>query len=411
MQLKNKFNHSILLSKKKYRYPLLRNGLDKSDLEKGIQVIQSGHITMNKHTEIFEKKFAKKLKTKYAVMVNSGSSANLIATFASCNPMRKNKFKKGDHAIIQSLCWSTSLWPLVQAGLKVKFVDVNPLSLNVNVEDMISNVTLKTKVIVIINVLGLSCDILRLKNFCRKKKIILIEDNCESLGAKYNEKYLGTYGDFGTFSFFYSHPITSGEGGMIVCNDKEDYDILRSLRSHGWSRNKKTSKKYPNLDPRYIFVNSGFNVRPLDIQAAIALNQFKKLDKFKKTRIENRKKIIDSLKKDLRWKNQFHFIEVPLKMKPSYMVFPIILNPKFKSKKKQFINEIEKRGLQTRPVISGSFVNQPATSLYKLNPKKIRFKGAEKIEKLGFVIGLHTTKISNIEINFIKDCLFLIDKT
>ena len=93
------------------------------------------------------------------------------------------------------------------------------------------------------------------------------------------------------------------------------------------------------------------------------------------------------------------------------MVFPIILNPKFKNKRKQFINEIEKRGLQTRPIVSGSFVNQPATSLYKLNPKKIRFKGAEKVEKLGFVIGLHTTKISNIEINFIKDCLFLIDKT
>ena len=411
MQLKNKFNHSILLSRKKYRYPLLRNGLDKFDLKKGIQVIQSGHITMNKHTEIFEKKFAKKLKTKYAVMVNSGSSANLLATFASCNPLRKNRFKKGDHAIIQSLCWSTSLWPLVQAGLKVKFVDVNPLSLNVNVEDIISKVTQKTKVIMIINVLGLSCDILRLKNFCRKKKIILIEDNCESLGAKYNKKYLGTYGDFGTFSFFYSHPITSGEGGMIVCNDKEDYNILKSLRSHGWSRDKKTSKKYSNLDPRYIFVNSGFNVRPLDIQAAIALNQFKKLDKFKKIRIENRKKIINSLKKDSKWKNQFHFIDVPLKMKPSYMVFPIILNSKFKNKRKQFINEIEKRGLQTRPVISGSFVNQPVTGLYKLNPKKIRFKGAEKIEKLGFVIGLHTTKISNNEINFIKDCLFLIDKT
>ena len=123
MQLKNKFNHSILLSKKKYRYPLLRNGLDKSDLKQGTKVIQSGHITMDKHTEIFEKKFAKKLKTKYAVMVNSGSSANLLATFASCNPLRKNRFKKGDHAIIQSLCWSTSLWPLVQAGIKVKFVD------------------------------------------------------------------------------------------------------------------------------------------------------------------------------------------------------------------------------------------------------------------------------------------------
>ena len=125
---------------------------------------------MNKYTSIFEKKFAKKLKAKYALMVNSGSSANLLATFASCNPWRKNRFKKGDQAIIQSLCWSTSLWPLVQAGLKIKFVDVNPKTLNVDVDEVISKVNSKTKVIVIINVLGISSNLLKLKKFCEKER-------------------------------------------------------------------------------------------------------------------------------------------------------------------------------------------------------------------------------------------------
>ena len=204
MKKVDNYNPDLLLNKKKYFYPLLENALDKSDLNEGKKVISSGFITMSKHTSIFEKKFAKKIKTKYALMVNSGSSANLLATFASCNPWRKNRFKRGDHAIIQSLCWSTSLWPLVQAGLKIKFVDVDPMTLNVNIDEIISKVNSKTKLIMIINVLGLSSDLFKLKKFCKKKKIILIEDNCESLGAKYKNKNLGTFGDFGTFSFLFT---------------------------------------------------------------------------------------------------------------------------------------------------------------------------------------------------------------
>ena len=411
MKKVDNYNPDLLLNKKKYFYPLLENALDKSDLNEGKKVISSGFITMSKHTSIFEKKFAKKIKTKYALMVNSGSSANLLATFASCNPWRKNRFKRGDHAIIQSLCWSTSLWPLVQAGLKIKFVDVDPMTLNVNIDEIISKVNSKTKLIMIINVLGLSSDLFKLKKFCKKKKIILIEDNCESLGAKYKNKNLGTFGDFGTFSFFYSHQITSGEGGMVVCDNKNDYEILKSLRSHGWVRDTKTAKKFPKLDPRYIFINSGFNLRPTDIQAAIGSSQFNKLETFKKNRISNRKKIINSLKKDVRWKNQFYFLSVPKNVKPSYMVFPIFLNPKLKNKKKRFINRIEKNGLQTRPIISGSFVNQPATKLYSLNDNREKFKGADTVEELGFVIGLHTKKINIKQVDFIKNTLFLIDKT
>ena len=202
--MKNKFLHKILLPKnRKYIYPLLDRGLKKDDLNQGIKVLKSGMITMGKKTSFFEKIFAKKLKVKYALMTNSGSSANLLAAFASCNPLRKIRFKPGDNAIIQILCWPTSLWPLVQTGLKINFVDVNPETLNVNADEVLKKVNKKTKVIMIINVLGQSTQIDKIRSFCKKKKIILIEDNCESLGAKYNNKYLGTFGDFGTFSFFY----------------------------------------------------------------------------------------------------------------------------------------------------------------------------------------------------------------
>jgi len=411
MANKNKFIDPKNLS---FKYPLLENGFNQQDLQKGINVLKSGFITMNKHTEFFEKEFAKKLKTKFALMVNSGSSANLLATFAACNPLRKNKFKRGDEALIPVLCWSTSLWPLVQAGLKPKFVDINPKTLNVDADELISQITKKTKVIMLINVLGISADLKKIKNYAKKKNIIIIEDNCEALGAKYDNKFLGTFGDFGTFSFFYSHQITSGEGGMIICNNREDYEILLALRSHGWSRSKhsyaKNAKKYSNLDSRYIFINSGFNVRPTDVQAAMGLNQFKRLNNFKKNRSLNKKKIMKKIKEDKRWNNQFNFINISEKINPSYMNLPILVNKKYKKNKKKFLKFIEKHGLETRPIISGSFVNQPATKLYNLNPKKLRFNGAQEVEDLGFVIGLYTTKIKDTHVKNLVDILYSIDK-
>ena len=148
---------------------------------------------MSEKTRIFEKEFAKKLRTKYALMVNSGSSANLLATFAACNPLRENHFKIGDEAIIPAVCWPTSLWPLVQAGLKPIFVDVEKETLNVNHKHLLNKITDKTKVIMLVHVLGNSTELEKIIKIAKEKKIILIEDTCESLGARFKNKYLGTF--------------------------------------------------------------------------------------------------------------------------------------------------------------------------------------------------------------------------
>ena len=156
---------------KKISYPLLKDAFSKSDLMAAQKVIKSGQLTMSKITKKFELEFAKKIGSKYALMVNSGSSANLLATFAACNPYRKNTFKKGDEAILPALCWSTSLWPLVQAGLKPVFVDVNPETLNVDVKDIIKNITKKTKLIMAVHVLGGCTDMKKLMQITKKKKL------------------------------------------------------------------------------------------------------------------------------------------------------------------------------------------------------------------------------------------------
>ena len=409
------------LIQKKYKYKLLEDGFSKKDLSIGVKVLLSGQITMASQTRKFEIEFAKKLGVRYALMVNSGSSANLLATYAAGNPLRKKRFKLGDELLIPVLCWSTSLWPLVQFGLKPVFVDVDVKTLNVNIDDLIAKISNKTKAIMLINIHGNSSDLFKVKKIARKKNIILIEDNCEALGSKLKNKYLGTFGDFSTFSFFYSHQITSGEGGMIVCHNDRDYEILFSLRSHGWlggtrfyPRNlgiyEKYAKKNPNLDPRYIFVNSGFNVRPTDIQAAIAYNQFKRLNQLVSIRSKNRDMIINNIIKSKKWDNQFTFISSAINNKTSWMGLPILLNEKYLLKKRAFLNYLDKIGIETRPIISGSFLNQPAAKLYKLNPKNLSFKNAQKIQDLGFLIGLSTKKISKKNVELIKNSFFKIDK-
>ena len=400
MSIKSNLNKFFIKkkSKNKFFYPLLNDPFDKKDLIEGIKVILSRQITMSSRTKIFETIFKNKIKVKHSLMVNSGSSANLLAMQCLVNPYRKRKLKKGDEILIPALCWSTSLWPIVQSGLKPIFVDINVLDLNIDLDDLEKKITKNTKAIMLVHVLSNSTDMDKLIKLKKKYNLILIEDTCESLGSKYKRKYLGTFGDFSTFSFYYSHQITSGEGGMICCKERSDYEIVKSLRSHGWSRGlideKKISRRNKNLDPKFIFYNSGFNLRPTDISAAIGSSQFKRLNKFSLIRSFNRNKIINSIKRDPRWNNQITFINSRKHIKASWFGLPFYLNNISSINKLEFIKKLEKNGIETRPIISGSFVNQPSAKKYGLVKKNQKFKNADFINDRGLFIGLHTDRIS-----------------
>ncbi len=397
----------------KIKYPLLSNAFNKKDLEAAINVIKSKKITMSKNTINFEKRFAKTIGSKYALMTNSGSSANLLAFSALTNFLNKNKLKMGDEVIIPAVCWSTSLWPIIQNNLKPVFVDVDIDTLNINLDELKKKITKKTKALMCIHVLGTSTNMNTLVSIAKKNKIILIEDTCESLGAKYNKQKLGTFGRFGTYSFYYSHQITSGEGGMIVCNDKRDYEIVKTLRSHGWSRNthfnKIYSKKYKKLDNRFLFVGPGYNLRPTDIQAAIANSQFNRLNKFMKIRNFNRNLIITKLLNHPKWSKQFNFIKINKNITPSWFGLPMLVSPKFSKIKNNFLNYLSSCGIENRPIISGNFLNQPASKLYKFKHKIKDFKNSQSVENRGFFIGLHTTKIKYKQIDFLVNKLLKID--
>ena len=394
------------------KYNLLSNAFNKKDIDVGIKVLRSKKITISKITDKFEKYFAKKIGSKYALMTNSGSSANLLAISALTNPLNTNKTLAGSEVIIPAVCWSTSLWPILQNNLKPIFVDIESSTFNIDIDKIEEKITKKTKAIMLVHVLGTSTHMDKLMKLIKKYNLDLIEDTCESLGASFDKKKLGTFGKFGTYSFYYSHQITSGEGGMIVCDDLNDYNILKSLRSHGWSRDTifhgKYKKKFKNLDDRFLFIGPGYNLRPTEIQGAIAFNQFKRLDFLMNIRNINRNKIIMNLKSHKKWDNQFEFVEINNKTNPSWFGLPIIITNK-KIDKKKFLKKITKNGIENRPIISGNFLNQPASKLFKFNVNKNDFKVANDIEKRGFFIGLHTKKISQKEINHIVKNLLSIN--
>ena len=374
-------------SNKINNYPLLEKGFTNEDIYSGVEVLLSKKITMSSITKKFEKAFAKYVGAKYALMVNSGSSANLLSSFALLNPQKKNRLKPGDTFIIPALCWSTSLWPFVQAGLKPKFLDVDMKTFCLD-EKLIKKEK-NIKAIVNLHILGNCSNILEIQKFAKKNRIFLIEDTCEALGSKYRSKFLGTFGDFGTYSFYYSHQITSGEGGMIVCKSKDDYELIHSMRAHGWDRGLRKKNKND-----FNFINSGFNLRPLDLTAAIGLSQLKRLNSMIKARAQNRKLIINSLKNSKNWKNQFSFFESNTNLKPSWFGLPLLINKKYLKYKQKYLSYLNASGVETRPILSGNFLNQPSAKLYKFNKNNKKFKNSQDIENRGFFIGLPTKEIS-----------------
>ena len=401
MSLSSELNKVLTVKKikrSKHCFPLKDFTFRNKDLIEGIKVIFSKNVTMSKVTKKFEKIFSKKIKVPYSLMVNSGSSANFLAFQCLINPYRKKRLKKGDEVLIPSICWPTSFWPIIQSGLKPIFVDVDRKNFNIDLEDLEKKISKKTKALMLIHVLGNSTNMEKLVKILKKRKIILIEDTCESIGAKYKKKFLGTFGSFSTFSFYYSHQISSIEGGMICCKNKQDEGIIKALRSHGWSKDQgELAKKFEKINKNYLFINSGFNLRPTDIQAAIGLSQFKSLNNFIKVRKINRKIIIKKIISDKRWKNQVNFLEKNDNVEPSWFGLIMLLNKKFKNKKKLILDKLDKLGIENRPIISGNFLKQPALRKYKISQKSRNFPNASYVHEYGFFVGLKNKIMSSIE--------------
>lgn len=363
------------------------------------EVIDSGYYTMGKRVSEYEKVFASKFGAKYAVMSNSGSSANLLVIAAL---VYSGRIKKDDEVIVTAVSWSTTYFPLMQYGLKLRFVDIDPGTLNASVDEIRKAITPDTKMVMAVNLLGNPNDFDKLQTICESYNLILIEDNCESMGATYRNTSAGTFGDAGTFSTFYSHHICTMEGGMSITDDEELYHYMLSIRAHGWTRqlpydsaiySKGEDEFYENFN----FIMPGYNLRPLEIEAAIGLEQLKKLDQF----IEMRRENASYLRRKIQ--GETSLIMQKECGKSSWYGFALILPKEKEGMRNTYIKALSENEVETRPVMAGNFTRQKGLS-YAQYSILGDLPNADYLHYNGFYVGNHSVLIKD-KIDYLVDIL------
>lgn len=369
------------------RYPLAAPSWGNEELEAIQRVIDSGMFSMGENVARFEDEFAKFVGARYCVMVNSGSSANLLMIASLCYS-GDDGLERGDEVLVPAVSWSTTYFPLHQYGLHIRFVDIDPDTLNISIEKLADAVTDKTRAILAVNLLGNPNDFKAIQDIIGERDITLLEDNCESLGAKYHGKQAGTFGRMGTFSAFFSHHISTMEGGMVVTDDERLYHILLSLRAHGWTRN------LPNLnhvcspksdDPfyeSYRFVLPGYNVRPLEMSGAIGIEQIRKLPGFIDNRRSNAANFRErcGMLKDFRLQQEIG--------ESSWFGFSLVIAPDSPLERKDVLAALNTAGIDVRPIVSGNFANSEATRWLDFSVSG-NLETADYIDECGFMVGNH----------------------
>lgn len=382
-------------------YPLATSTWDEKELEAIQSVINRDMYTMGESVASFEKDFCKFVDSKYAVMVSSGSTANLIATaalFYTKNP----KLKRGDEVIVPAVSWSTTYYPLHQYGLKLKFVDIDLETLNYDLDALKEAITENTKIIMVVNLLGNPNDFDLINEIIKDKDIIILEDNCESMGAEYKGKQAGTFGVMGTYSTFFSHHMATMEGGFVVTNDEELYHILLSLRAHGWTRNlpkenQVCTKSDDWFTESFRFVLPGYNVRPVEMSGAIGIEQLKKLPNFLAKRRENAKLFVEL------FSNHPDFIIQKDICNSSWFGFSLIIKPTSKLKREDVVKKLMDAKIDCRPIVTGNFTRNDVMKYFDYEIHS-ELKNADYLHDNGLFVGNHQICLGN-EIKYLAEVL------
>jgi CDP-6-deoxy-D-xylo-4-hexulose-3-dehydrase len=392
------------------KYELALSSWDDNEIRAVKKVLDSNQTTMGECVRKYEQEFARFVGSKYCVMVNSGSSANLLG-IASLFYRKKYNLKPGDEIIVPAVSWPTTYYPLYQYGLKLKFVDIDIDTLNYDLTKLREAVTENTRMIVIVNLLGNPNEFTQIQKIADNKNIILFEDNCESLGAEFNGRQAGTWGLLGTYSSFFSHHISTMEGGMIVTNDEELHQIMLCMRAHGWTRNLPTDnlvttrKSENQFEELYRFVLPGYNFRPIEMMGAIGSEQIKKLPDFLKNRRLNAGYFIDMFKN-----SQYLFIQKEIGLS-SWFGFSLILKPAVSIKRKGLIDYLAGKNIEIRPIVAGNFTKNEVLKYFNYELYD-EMRNAEYIDKNGFFVGNHHFDIKD-KIDYLYETLekFFKEKT
>ena len=366
------------------------------------RVVAADRCTMGEHVRRFEQAFAAKFGMKHAVMVNSGSSANLVAVAALFHK-RERPLRRGDEVIVPAISWATTYHPLQQYGLKLRFVDVELDTLNMDVSRLEAALTPSTRMVVAVSSLGNPASLDVIRRFCNDHGLYLFEDNCESMGASLHGRLCGTFGDVNTFSTFYSHHLSTMEGGLIVTDDTEIDHLSRAIRNHGWTRDVPDDSPLHEGRPAdpffeaYRFVLPGYNVRPLEICGAVGLEQLKKLEAMIEIRRRNAALFVELFKDDDR------FIIQRENGRSSWFSFTLILNPAMRIDRSAVMDALRRAGIGFRMITGGCFLRHDAIRYfdYEITGEILQ---ANIAHDRGFFVGNHPRDIT-AEIDHLRSVL------
>jgi len=366
--------------------PLATSTWDDDEYEAMQSVIASGRFTMGERVASYEAKFAGAVGSAHAVMVNSGSSANLLAIAAAVLAPHVD-LNPGDEVVVPAVSWSTTYYPLQQYGLRLKFVDVDPQTLNMDVELARAACGPRTKAVLAVNLLGNPNDFQALEDLCRDEGLVLVEDNCEALGATFRGRAAGTFGLLGTYSTFFSHHISTMEGGVVVTDDDVLHHHLLSLRAHGWTRdlperNHVYNKTGVAFDDSFRFVLPGYNVRPLELSGALGSVQLDKLPAIVAGRRANAAAFLNLVKgrDDVRVQREVG--------RSSWFGFSLVLHGELAGRRPEVVQALEGHGVECRPIVAGNFTKNPVMCfLDAVVPDEL--PSADEIDRDGLFVGNH----------------------
>lgn len=383
-------------------YSLASSTWDEREYAAIQRVIDSGMMSMGQEVLHYEREFAEHFGAKYGVMTSSGSTANLIMVAALF--FRENgALKRGDEVIVPAVSWSTTYFPLQQYGLKVRFVDIDPDTLNMDLDALEAAITDRTRLIMSVNLLGNPQDFNRIQSIIQGKDIIFLEDNCESMGAIYDGKQAGTFGLMGTFSSFFSHHIATMEGGMVITNDEELFHILLSIRAHGWTRNLPRDnhvsgrKSDDPFEESFKFVLPGYNVRPLEMSGAIGREQIKKLPAFVEERRRNAQTFLSLME-------EFPFFRLQQETgESSWFGFSLVVKKEAPFNRKDVTSLLQANNVECRPIVTGNFVKNECLKYFDYDVYG-ELKAADDIDQNGLFIGNHQRPLDE-ELSLLADVL------
>jgi CDP-6-deoxy-D-xylo-4-hexulose-3-dehydrase len=382
-----------------YWYPLATPTFGSEEILEALESMVSFKTTMWDKTRQFEEEFGRRYGAE-AVMVNSGSSADLLLMFGM-NKKSGGPLSDGDVILVPAVTWPTQIWSIMMAGFVPRLVDVDPSTMNVDLVDLKSKITPDVKALFLVHLMGNPASMDEIQEICKNNSLFLLEDCCESIDAKHGNEYVGNFGVGSSFSFFFSHHITTMEGGMILTKDPDFAHRMRLLRAHGWARHIASTEEIESgIDPRYTFVNWGFNVRPTELQAGFGIHQIKKLSQFNQIRNSNAEKLKEVFEKHT---SLFSVMKVDPKATCSWFAFPVLVKAGNSFTRADLTAHFEKNGIETRPVVAGNIARQPGFKAL-VNDESPHLPGADLIHETGFYIGIHPIEYQN-EISKLENVL------